>query len=478
MRRRAVRRQPYSPARPQGGPTEQAQRPSLHPRCECYGPSLSAVTVFLVKTVTWRAGDGIERLLAAAFAARLADQGAALGVALVILARTHSPQLAGLVVGAFSFPALITGPVIGAWLDRLSAKRALFAANQAMLTACLAAIDLLAGRVPGLALTAFGLAAGLTGPVISAGFSSLVPLLVAPDRLTRANVADSATYNLSGLAAPAMVALAASLLGPAAGLAVVAFVSATGVLLALIAPMPRTSGSQPDETAMRAIADGIRILLRRPLLAAATAATTTSQLPEGMLPVVLPLLAVAVGSRASAGGWLLTAASAGGLVGTAVSGRLIDAVGPRVVIAGATAAAAPLLAVLATVPPLVPSLALTAMFGLATAPVLTATFAVRQREVPAGRYAQLAATAASAKTGAYAAGSALAGFMAAAGGLRATVLCAAAVQLAAATPLMLPLARHPIPSPPGGQAQCVAVGQAGKRSIRAQPVATREGEGK
>lgn len=413
-------------------------------------PSASRhVTVFIVKTVTSHRAGGVWGLLAAAFAARLADQGAALGVALVILARTHSPPLAGLVVGSFSFPALITGPVIGAWLDRLRAKRALFAANQAILTACLIAIDVLTGHVPGVVLAVFGLAAGLTGPVISGGFSSLVPLLVAPDRLTRANVADSGTYNLSGLAAPAMVALTATVSGPAAGLAVVAGVSATGVLLALIAPMPRAPGSQSGEIAVRAIADGMRILIRSPLLAAATAATTTSQLPEGMLPVVLPLLAVAAGGRASASGWLLTAVSIGGLVGTAVSGRLVDAIGPRAVIVGATAAAAPLLAVLATVPPFVPSLALTALFGMTTAPVLTATFTVRQREVPAGRYAQLAATAASLKTGAYAAGSAMAGLMAAVAGLRSTLLCAAAVQFAAATPLILPLARRSSPEPGG-----------------------------
>jgi predicted MFS family arabinose efflux permease len=399
------------------------------------------VTVFAVKTVTQRWTRGIGRLMAAAFAARLADQGAALGVVLVVLGRTHSPPLAGLVVGAFSFPALITGPVIGAWLDRLRAKRALFAANQAILTACLIAIDLLAGRSPGGVLAMFGLVAGLTGPVITGGFSSLVPLLVPPDSLTLANVADSATYDLSGLAGPAMVALAASLMGPGGGLAVVAGVSATGVVLALMAPMPRTPGSRPDETAARAIADGMRILVRRPLLAAATAATTTAQLPEGMLPVVLPLLAVAAGSRASASGWLLTAASVGGLIGTAVSGRLIDALGPRVVIAGATAAAAPLLAVLAVVPPFVPSVALMALFGMTTGPLLTATFTVRQREVPAGRYAQLAATAASAKTGASAVGAALAGLMAAAVGVRTTLLCAAAVQLAAATPMILPLAQ-------------------------------------
>jgi MFS family permease len=399
-----------------------------------------------------RGRRGIGALLAAALTARLADQGAALGVTLVILARTHSPPLAGFVVGAFSFPTLITGPVIGAWLDRLSAKRVLFVANQAILTASLVAIGALAGRAPGIVLVLLALAAGLTGPVITGGFTSLVPLLVPPGRLTRANVADSATYDLSGLAGPAMVAVAAGVAGPGGGLATVAAVSGVGIVLALLAPMPSVPGRRSDETVARAIADGMRLLVRKPLLAATTMATTVTQLPEGMLPVALPLLAVAAGGHASSGGWLLTAASAGALCGTAVSGRLLDAAGPRGLLVGAMAASAPLLAALALVPPFVPGLVVTGLFGVATGPILAATFTVRQRDVPAGRYAQIAATAASLKTGAYAIGAAIAGVVVAAIGVRSALLCAAAVQVAAIAPLILPVTRAAEPGP--GRPRC------------------------
>jgi MFS family permease len=394
-----------------------------------------------MKTVTRPWARGAAGLLAAALVARLANQGTALAVALVILARTHSPPLAGVVVGAFSFPALITGPVIGAWLDRMSAKRMLFLANQATLTVCLIAIGALAGRSPGIVLVALGLAAGLASPVITGGFSSLIPLLVPPDRLIRANVADSATYDLAGLAGPAMVALTASVAGPAGGVAVVAAASGAGIILALLAPMPPTRGSRSGETVAQAVMDGMRLLARKPLLAATTAATTVTQLPEGMLPVALPLLAVAIGSHTSASGWLLTAASAGGLLGTTVSGRLIDAVGPRAVMLAAMAAGAPLLAALAVIASFVPGLVLAGLFGATTGPVLAATFTIRQREVPASRYAQLAATAASLKTGAYAVGSALTGIVAAAIGVRSALLCAAGIQLVAAVPVILPLPR-------------------------------------
>jgi Major Facilitator Superfamily len=388
-------------------------------------------------------GGGAGGVLAAALAARLASQGSALAVTLVILARTHSPPLAGVVVGAFSFPALITGPVIGAWLDRLTAKRLLFLVNQATLTGCLIAVGALAGRSPGIVLVMLALAAGLTSPVITGGFTSLIPLLVPPDGLIRANVADSATYDVAGLAGPAMVALAASVAGPSGGLAVVAGTSGAGILLALLVPMPRAPGSRPAETVTQAITDGMRLLARRPLLAATTAATTVAQLPEGMLPVAFPLLAVAIGSHTSAGGWLLTAASAGGLLSTTVSGRLISAAGPRAVLVAALAAGAPLLAALAITDAFLPGLVLAGLFGATTGPVLAATFTIRQREVPAGRYAQLAATAASFKTGAFAVGSALTGLTAAAIGVRSALLCAVGIQLAAAAPVILPLPSRP-----------------------------------
>jgi MFS family permease len=142
-------------------------------------------------------------LLLSATVSRLADQSASIAVVLVIIARTRDPRLAGLVVAAFTVPTLVTGPVIGAVLDQLRAKRALFAANQATLSVTLAAMAMLAGHAPGPVLIALGLCAGLTAPVLTGGFSSLVPLVVPPGGLRRANALDAASYNVAGLAGPA-----------------------------------------------------------------------------------------------------------------------------------------------------------------------------------------------------------------------------------------------------------------------------------
>src|SRR4051794_41818549 len=71
-----------------------------------------------------RRSHGYPQFLGAATVARLADEMFAIGVVLLILDRTGSPTLAGLTVAAFTFPAIFSGPGIGAWLDR-TGRRAL-----------------------------------------------------------------------------------------------------------------------------------------------------------------------------------------------------------------------------------------------------------------------------------------------------------------------------------------------------------------
>ncbi|REG00355.1 hypothetical protein DFJ67_6407 [Asanoa ferruginea] len=111
---------------------------------------------------------------------RLADEAAAVAVVLHVVARTGDPRLAGLVVAAFALPTLVTGPLLGAVLDRIRTPRPLFLTNQAVLAAALAGILLLAGHAPGWVLIALGLLAGVTAPVLTGGYSALVPRLPRP----------------------------------------------------------------------------------------------------------------------------------------------------------------------------------------------------------------------------------------------------------------------------------------------------------
>jgi MFS family permease len=396
---------------------------------------------------------GIVGLLFSATVSRLADQSASIALVLLVIDRTHSPRLAGLVVAAFTLPTLFTGPVIGAYLDRLRAKRALFAANQATLAAALAGVAVLAGRAPGAVLVVLGLLAGLTAPVLTGGFSSLVPLLVPPGGLRRANALDAASYNVAGLAGPALVAALAGAAGAGLALSAVAGIAALGLLLVLGIPMPtlapgRGSGTRGHEPARPAgdhgatrslgaeVADGLRLLRDVPLLRSTTIATTLSQFTQGLLPVALPLLAVRFDQPASAGGWLLTALSAGGLAGSLASGGLLARRTATAVLIAATAACGVFLTALAASPGFALGLGLAVLAGAADGPILAATLAVRQRTVPPDRYAQTAATAASLKTGAYALGAAVAGLLAGALTARQLVLLVGIGQLIAIAPFL------------------------------------------
>jgi MFS family permease len=388
-------------------------------------------------------------LIATATMSRLADNAAAIGLVLLIIARTGDPRLAGLVVGAFSVPTLVTGPVLGAHLDRMRRKRPLFAANQVLLAAALTLVLVVAGHGPGWLLAAFGLCAGLTAPVLTGGYSSLVPLVVPAGALGRANALDSASYDVAGLCGPALVAAIAGVSGAGAALGAVAAIAAAGLLLVLVAPMPAVTqaGVTPaagGESLLAAVADGLRLLRDCRPLRAVSAAGVVSQFFQGPLPVALPLLALALGRATSDGGWLLTAISAGGLIGSLLSDRLLMWRSGRTVFAGALFGFFACLAAMAAAPDFWAAIALAALAGLADGPSFAATLSVRQRTVPPDRYAQASATGASLKTGAYALGAACVGLLTGLLTARELMLGLAAGQLLAALPLLFPSSSVPV----------------------------------
>lgn len=388
-------------------------------------------------------------LLATATTARLADNAAAIALVLAIIARTGDPRLAGLVVGAFTLPTFVTGPVLGAHLDRMRRKRPLFAAGQVLLAAALAGVLVLAGHAPGWLLAVLGLCAGLTAPVLTGGYSSLVPLVVPAEALRKANALDSASYDVAGLAGPAVVAGIAGAFGAGDALGAVAAVAAAGLLLVLVAPMPTGLAGAAGvagvagatgvrgESLTAAVANGLRLLRDSRELGSVTTAGAVSQFFQGPLPVALPLLAVALGHAAAGGGWLLTAISAGGLAGSLMSSRLLATRSWRSVLSGAFCGFFALLAAMALAPDFWAAMALAVLAGLADGPSFAAQLSVRQLTIPPERYAQASATAASLKTGAFALGAACAGLLTSLLTARQLMLGLAAGQLLAALPLLV-----------------------------------------
>src|SRR4051794_33553354 len=99
----------------------------------------------------------------------------AVGGVLLVLERTNSPSLAGLTVAAATLPGMLSGPVIGAWLDRTGRRSLIYKIDRLLLGTVLLAILAAAGRAPDIVVPVLAFITGLTLPVTLTGFTSMIP---------------------------------------------------------------------------------------------------------------------------------------------------------------------------------------------------------------------------------------------------------------------------------------------------------------
>lgn len=381
-----------------------------------------------------RSQPGYGAFFSAATLARLADEMFSVGVVLFLLDRTGSPELAGLTVAAITLPSLVTGPLLGAWLDVTGRRRALMVVDQLAITATLLGILVVAGHGPDLLIPLIALFAGFTYPLSFGGFTSLIPALVPEDLLDSANALETTSFNLALVIGPALAGTLAALFGPAAPLAVEAALSLAVLPLLFVVPALGRPGAGRDARGLLAtVGEGLRQLVAVPQLRGVTAAGALGLAGLGLLTVAFPLFAVQeLDAPRSTSGYMFAAFAVGSMAGALGLVRLQAIFPPeRVVVAGyAIFGALMLLWPLAgTLPAL---LALIAVAGVADGPALTAQFAVRQRRVPRRLHGQVFTTAVSLKVGAFSAGAAVAGPVVVAVGAAETLLLAAAMQFAAA----------------------------------------------
>jgi predicted MFS family arabinose efflux permease len=377
------------------------------------------------------AQPGYPAFLLAATLARLASEMFPVAAVLLVLDRTGRPGLAGAVVAATTLPAVVTGPVLGAWLDRTSRRRLALASNQVLLAASLLAILAAAGRAPGWALLPLAALAGLTGPLATGGYTSMIPVLVPEQLLARANALEAASFNTAAIAGPAVAGVVAATAGPAG--AVVAEAALAALALPAIARLPRVAPPAGEDPAPlgTAIRQGLGHLARTPVLRGVTVATAVGLGGIGLLTLALPFWAERLGAGRAGAGYLWAALEAGAIVGALAAARPTAGWPPhRVVLAGLG-----LFGLLMLAWPLAPSfpaaLALVALAGLAEGPAFAATFATRQRWSPATLRGQIFTTAASVKLGAFAVGSALAGPAVARAGVGGALVAVGAIQVLA-----------------------------------------------
>lgn len=358
---------------------------------------------------------GLARYFAAAVLVRLADEGARVALLLLALDRTGSAGRGGLLVAALLVPHVVAAPVVGLLTDRARRAGRVLAVAAAAFAGCLGTVALGLGRLPFGLVVAVLLVGGCCGPALTGGVTSQLRGLVAPAALPRAYGFDSLTYNTAGVAGPALAAVLATASSPALATLVLGAGAAGGAVLLASLPLSSRAGTG----GRRPLTAGIRVMLRDPLLASVTAATSFGQLGGGALPVVVAVL-TARQHHPAATGWLLSAVAAGGLVGS-----LLWTWRP----ARPERAALVVMVSLAGVGlPLVAAAGLRSLTGLGVVlalsgaffgPLTGALFTVRQQHAPDQLQASVFTLGAGLKISSAAAGAALAGAVA---GLPTTIL--------------------------------------------------------
>jgi len=345
------------------------------------------------------------RYLVAAGLARLADEMVGVAVVLLVLDRTGSAALSGAVVAAYTVPSVLSGPLLGAWLDRARRPVAALAGNQFLLAAV--AGGLVSVGDDAAALLGLAFLAGITLPMTSGGFTGLVPRLATD--LQRATAHDAMVFNAAAIGGPALAAVLVSALGPASAVVALGALALAGGLWTLGLRVPPARAEHPSlATALRR---GLRHLATTAPLRGATVASVVAFGAIGVLAPVLPLHVPSLGVDDGRVGLVWAALEVGCVAGLLAVRRRLPRWRPeRVVLVtvalfGAAVAAWPL------APSFPVLLALALVSGLVQGPTLTSVITARQRYTPADLLGQVSTTGASLKLGGFAAGAALGGVL-------------------------------------------------------------------
>jgi MFS family permease len=376
-----------------------------------------------------RAHRHFATLFVGATLSRLSTEMYSVAVVLFVLAATHSAQVAGFTVAAAMLPTVVTGPVVGVWLDRSRHRRAVFLASSLMLATTMGAFLAAGDRTPSWVLVALGFVAGLPSPVRTGGFSGLIPTVVPEPILPQAYGLEAVSYNIAGIAGPALAGAIAGAVGSAWAIGATAVMALLSVAVIARVPIEPVEGDAPRF--LPALRAGLSLLWRVRPLRTVTVSTTVGQLWFGLLVVAFPLLAHELHHARAAGGLLFSVFAVGALVGSMVYSRVAARVSeePAALIGFCLFAGA--LAGIAAAPTLELALVAAGVAGLFDGPLLAATLNLRQRHAPEWLRTQVFTTAASLKIGAFAVGSALAGPAASAVGPRGMLAVVAAGQVVA-----------------------------------------------
>jgi hypothetical protein len=309
----------------------------------------------------------------------LGDQFANIALPWLALVLTGSSLALGGVLALMAVPRAALMLVGGVWVDRLSPRRVMLGSNVVRLAAVTTVgLVVLADAAEPWMLYAFALVYGVADAFFFPAQTSIVPELVAPDQLQRANAIVQGTAQASVLIGPALAGVVIAALGSTAGQASttgiaiallvdgVSFIASLATLWFITARQQVTDAPAPMVEAIReafgflAGSSGLRTIVLLSLVA--------NFLIVGPYEVGMPVLAYAkLPEGAAAFGILMSAFGAGSLIGY-VAGAMLPAPRPErfaIAVIGSISIAGVGLAVLAPVHSTILAALVTGLAGLA-----------------------------------------------------------------------------------------------------------------
>jgi MFS family permease len=287
-------------------------------------------------------GASFWRLWTSGAMSNLADGVAKVAIPLVAIGFTRSPTLIAGLTLAFTLPWLLFSLPAGAVVDRVDRRLLMLAANVVRslgLAVLLLALATDLGSIWLLYLVA--LIAGTAETFYETASQAVVPQMVRPDQLMRANAwlyaVEMSSLELIG--PPLAGFLMTVAVGAAVGSPVVLWAGAVFVLLMVRGSFKVKQAEATERVTLRGdVAEGLRVLTRQKLLRAIMVMTGVFNLASSATFAIFVLYAVGpdspMGLTQTQYGWLLSSVAAGCLVGSFLAEPVSRLVGRPLAIAG------------------------------------------------------------------------------------------------------------------------------------------------
>ena len=369
-------------------------------------------------------------------------------ILLAIIAVGDSPSRGSVLIATISAVGALTGPILGAMIDRMAHPRQGFLAGLGAMALGAALLAFGIGVWPLGVLLVIAVFTGLAQPILIGAWSGQLRRVVPDVPSARAYAVDAGTYNIAEIAGPALVGAAFIVDAAFPGsitleVACVLFVLSMILLRFVPVPPRAVTTDEPPEPLGRTLRR-LRIMIDSISLRRNTIIGTFSYGAIAFIVIATPLLGEDLAGDAGVGVFLLTLIAVGAIIGSILlTRRPIVWRGPGTVAIGATALLALVMLGIAAAPNFWVAGAIGVLAGVLVATQVTSLFRVRDRESPPHARGMVFVASASLRTGAFALGSILAGALAFAG-WRWLIVGAAAVEVLA---VILALLSAPVRRP-------------------------------